>query len=118
MPPGIKPSVDAIDVHAHYGAYRGKPSPVWNECMSGDVDVVLRRAALANIRLIIVSPLSGLLPRGQSDAVSANGEAARAVAAHNGLRYWVLVDPTKPATFEQARAALPGPKCAGIKIHP
>ena len=107
-----------IDVHAHVGASRNRTSRVWNECMSGDAQTVLRRAALANVRLTVVSPLSGLMPRGNADPVSANEEAVRVVAAHDALRCWALVDPLKPATFAQARLMLGRPKCVGIKIHP
>ena len=110
--------IAAIDVHGHYGAYTNSSSPVWNECMSGDVQTVLQRAALANIRLTVVSPNSALLPRGKADPVSGNEEAAQAVAAHDALCHWVVVHPREPETFEQARRMLPGPKCLGIKIHP
>lgn len=111
-------TIAAIDVHAHYGVFSNKTSRVLNECMSGDAQTVLRRAALANIRLTLVSPLSGLTPRGKADPVSANEEAARIVAPREALRHWALVDPLKPATFTQARCMLAGQKCVGIKIHP
>jgi len=114
----INREIAAIDVHAHFGAYRDKSSLVCNERMSADAQTVLRRAALANIRLTAVSPLSGLLPRGKADPVSGNEEAARTVAAHDALYHWALVDPLKAETFEQARRMLAGQKCVGIKIHP
>ena len=114
----INREIAAVDVHAHFGTYKNSSSPVWNECMGGDARVVLRRAALANVRLTVVSPLSGLQPRGKADAVFGNEEAARTVAAHDALRHWVVVDPLKPETYEQARRMLPGSKCVGVKIHP
>jgi hypothetical protein len=62
--------------------------------------------------------MEGLLPRGSSDPVSANVSAAGIVARTDGLMHWVIVDPLKPETFEQASDMLSGPKCAGMKIHP
>ena len=49
-----------------------KFSQIRNEWMSGDAKTVLRRAWPANIRFTIVSPLSGLMPRGKADPVFGN----------------------------------------------
>lgn len=114
----INREIAAIDVHAHFGEFSNKPSHVLRECMSASARTVLERAALANIRLTFVSPLSGLMPRGKADAVAGNEEAARTVTPDAALRQWVVVDPLNPGTFEQARRMLAGPKCVGIKIHP
>src|SRR5262245_2612042 len=111
-------TIQAIDVHAHYGKYdRGKDDIV-NEFMTGDADVVVRRARQANTRLTIVSPLQALLPRFQGDPVGGNVDAARVVAQTEGLLQWVVIDPTKPRTYEQAEEMLQLPKCVGIKVHP
>ena len=114
----INREIEAIDVHAHYGIDCSNTSVLWNQIMSGDAQIVLQRAALANIRLTVVSPLAGMQPRGQGAPVSANEDAAQVVSAHEGLRQWVIVHPLESETFEQARRLLPGPKCVGIKIHP
>ncbi len=79
---------------------------------------MLKRARLANTCMSIVSPLEALLPRCDNDPVSGNADAARVVAANEGLRQWVVVDPLKPETYEQADEMLRLPRCAGIKIHP
>ncbi len=114
----LNESVPAIDVHAHFGRYNcGHPSIV-NEFMSGDASVVVERARRANIRLTIVSPLEALLPRGQADAVAGNRNAARIVAATPGLLQYVVVDPRRPETYQQAEEMLQLPTCVGIKIHP
>jgi len=105
-------------MHGHYGRCGNSTSPVWADCMSGDIDTVRRRAARANIRLTVVSPLAGLMPRGHSDPVSANADAARVSGAHDDICCWALVDPLKPETFEQAKNMLDGTKCVGIKVHP
>jgi predicted TIM-barrel fold metal-dependent hydrolase len=111
-------TIQAIDVHAHYGRYdRGRADMV-NEFMTGDAAVVVRRAGQANIRLSIVSPLTALLPRFGGDPVAGNVEAARVVAETDGLLQWVVIDPTKPQTYAQAEEMLRLPKCVGIKIHP
>ena len=110
--------IPAIDVHAHYGRSAGtKPAQV-HEFESGDAAEVVRRARLAGVRLTIVSPLTAVLPRGGADPVAGNDEAARVVADFPELLQWVVVDPLKPKTYEQAAALLGRPKCAGMKIHP
>jgi len=110
--------VQAIDVHAHYGEYINAGSGLAHSLCSGDASVVLERARLAETAITIVSPLQALLPRHNADPVSGNADAARVVAQHDGLRQWVVVDPLKPETFEQADQMLRRPSCAGIKIHP
>jgi len=110
--------IQAIDVHAHYGIYLQPERPSAEPFMTGDAATVVRRAKEANTQYTIVSPLLGLLPRGKADAAAGNDEAARVVAEHEGLLQWVIIDPRRPRTFEQADAMLRTPKCVGIKIHP
>ncbi len=111
-------TIQAIDVHGHYGRYdRGQPDPV-NEFMTGDAELVVRRARQANTRLTIVSPLEALLPRFKGDPIAGNRHAARIVGETDGLLQYVVVDPTKPRTYEQAEEMLQLAKCVGIKIHP
>lgn len=112
-------SIQAIDVHAHYGTYDcGRKNDVVNDFMTGDAAEVVRRAKLVHTRLTIVSPLSALLPRGGGDPVRGNQEAARDVAATEGLLQYVVIDPLHPETYAQAEQMLRLPKCVGIKIHP
>ena len=94
--------IEAIDVHAHFGPCSGARFQIVNQLMSGDPDIVLQRARAARTRLTMVSPLEALLPRLKGDPVSANVHAVRIVADTHGLRQWVVVDPLKPETFEQA----------------
>ncbi len=111
-------SLQAIDVHGHFGRYdRGPGSPL-NAFMTGDVGVVVERAKRANIRLTIVSPLEALLPRGQADVVQGNRNAADTIARTPEFRQYVVIDPRKPETFRQADQMLRLPSCVGIKIHP
>jgi predicted TIM-barrel fold metal-dependent hydrolase len=109
----------AIDVHGHIGQYvqRNTP-PLKAQWMSGDAATVAARARAVNIRYTVVSPLLGLLPRGQADAVAGNIEAQQAIEATDGLLQWVVLNPLQPATFDQAREMLTHPKCMGVKIHP
>jgi len=109
----------AIDVHGHHGQYvQPQTSPLKRRFMSADPAAVAARAARANIRYTVVSPLQALVPRGQSDAVTANNEACRIVEETEGLLQWVVLHPGQPATFQQVREMLMRPKCMGIKIHP
>lgn len=111
-------SIQAIDVHAHYGTYDcGKPDLV-NDLMTGDANVVVERARKVNVQLTIASPLTALLPRGGGDAVAGNIEAARIVPQTPGLLQYVVIDPRVPETYRQAAEMLQQPTCLGIKIHP
>lgn len=111
-------TLQAIDVHAHFGKYRGNKFKIANQFMSGNAELVVRRARLARTCLTIVSPLEALLPRLGGDPVSANTSTAKIVTETDGLLQWVVVDPTKEQTYRQAEEMLKLPKCVGIKIHP
>ena len=111
--------IQAIDVHAHFGRYRTAPPSELQEALySGEAELVLDRARKAHTCLTIVSPLEGLQPHLANDPVSANVHASELVARVDGLMHWVIVDPLRPETFEQAQDMLGRPKCAGIKVHP
>jgi predicted TIM-barrel fold metal-dependent hydrolase len=112
-------SVAAIDVHGHYGRnIRAGVADFVNDFMTADAAEVVRRAALAHIEWTIVSPLEALFPRFHGDAVAGNRSAARDVAATDGLLQYVVLDPRRAETFEQAAEMLRTPRCVGIKIHP
>jgi predicted TIM-barrel fold metal-dependent hydrolase len=114
--------VEAIDVHGHYGHYNMNPlyeaDPIRVQWMSADAAEVARRARAAATQWTVVSPLLAILPRAHADAVKGNIEAADIVPRTPGLLQWVVVDPTNPATYDQARDMLKQPRCVGIKIHP
>ncbi len=111
-------SVQAIDVHAHYGLNVTKKSKLLDRLASGDGNTVVQRARVANTRLTVVSPLTALFPRLEGDAVAGNIEAREVVAQTPGLLQWVVVNPLAPKTYEQACSMLALPTCVGIKIHP
>jgi len=112
-------NLSAIDVHGHYGRYEGAAAPALKQrFMSGDPAMVVARARQANTVYTVVSPMRGLMPRGEADAVAANEDAQRVVHQTDGLLQWVIVHPLQPETFDQARRMLQLPKCVGIKIHP
>lgn len=112
-------SIDAIDVHGHYGLYyRAQKSALLNSFSEGDVAIVLERAHKAHTVYTVVSPLLGLMPRGKSDPVSGNMDAQRVVRDSEGILQWVIIDPATPETYKQAEEMLSDSKCVGIKIHP
>jgi predicted TIM-barrel fold metal-dependent hydrolase len=114
----MRVDIEAIDVHGHYGSCEQDASDFNRLLMSGDAALVVRRARAVNIRWTVVSPLLGLMPRGHTDAVAGNNEAARVVAETDGLLQWVILDPRSPATYRQAEEMLPRPWCVGLKFHP
>ena len=112
--------IRAIDAHAHYGKfYREGFTELRNHFFSGDVQTVLKRSQAANTDWTVVSPLLGLFPRSRSKAPveEANDEAARLVEQNDGLLQWVIIDPRRKKTYQQAEQMLKLPKCVGIKIH-
>lgn len=112
-------TIQAIDVHGHYGRYHRHEIPsLVNQFMSADAAVVAQRARRANTQYTIVSPYLSLLPRGEADACAGNDEAERVVPATQGLLQWVVIHPLQPRTYEQAERMLQHRKCVGIKIHP
>lgn len=110
--------IAAIDVHGHYGEFLNTDQALVTRFRSGDLEIVARRAEETRTELTIVSPLKALMPRFDNDAVGGNDDAARTIPSYPSLRFWVVVDPRKDETFEQAARMLQLPQCAGIKIHP
>ena len=110
--------IQAIDIHAHYGACDRPGLPMVEEFCSGSGQTVADRARRARTQWTVVSPLLGLMPRGQADAFAGNEGAARVVDQTEGLLQWVIVNPLQPSTYDQAREILQLPRCAGIKLHP
>ncbi len=108
----------AIDVHGHYGVYYRKELTLHNRFMTATASQVEDRARRSGIGTTVVSPLLGLVPRFEADAVKGNEEAARVVEETPGLLQWVILNPNQPETFIQAAERLKHPKCVGIKIHP
>ncbi len=108
----------AIDVHAHYGLYRIDGAELAGRMISADAQTVARRARACGIQYTMVSPLTGLLPRGRASAVAGNEEAWDIVPKTDGLLQWVIVNPLEPQTYEQARRMLGQRKSVGIKLHP
>lgn len=117
-------SVRAIDAHGHYGVYPpSNPVERGNrltcEFMSGSAREVAVRAEECDVDWTVVSPLSGLMPRGtETDVAAGNAEAFRQIPRVPGLLQYVIVNPLQPKTYDQARMMLKSPWCVGIKIHP
>lgn len=110
--------VRAIDVHAHFGEYRGASFKILDQFMSGGPEIVVQRAQLAQTSLTMVSHIASFLPRLKGNPFSGNIDTARVVSETAGLLQWVVVNPLDPRTYKQAEEMLKLPKCVGIKIHP
>lgn len=112
-------SVQAIDVHGHYGICRNNADqPLRDQFFSADADTVVQRARGVNVAWTIVSPLSALQPRGMAGTVAGNKEAADMVSRTDGMLQWVVIHPLQEETYRQAEQMLQQPRCIGIKIHP
>ena len=111
--------IAAIDAHGHYGSYnRIESDSLTQAWMSAGAPEVAQRARACGVEWTLVSPLDGLLPRGQADSVAANESAHSEILATEGLLQYVIVNPLQPETFEQARRMLKNSRCPAIKIHP
>jgi predicted TIM-barrel fold metal-dependent hydrolase len=109
--------VKAIDVHGHFGSYdRGLGTRV-DTFMSASAAAVAQRGVDCGIELTIMSAIHGLIPY-RGDAVRGNASAESAANEHPGIRFWSIVDPRVPASYEQTERLLEHPRCMGIKIHP
>ncbi len=109
--------IRAIDVHAHFGDC-SRDNPLINAFGSADMNTVLARAEKIGVDFTIVSPLRGLMPQLGADPVAGNREAFELLPGRERMGMWVIVDPLKPETYDQARDILRHPRCMGIKIHP
>ena len=107
----------AIDVHAHFGPFDRGPSGLLDRMMSGDIEVVRRRAREADVGLTVVSAIHAMLPYG-GDVRRGNEDAVKAAEAHSEIRFWAVLDPRIKESYEQVLSLLDHPECEGIKIHP
>lgn len=107
----------AIDVHGHFGPYDRGLGNRTDEFMSASAEKVARRGLGCGIEITVVSAIHGLIPY-RGDAVRGNEEAAKAAEALPAIRFWSIVDPRVPESYEQTDCLLEHPGCAGIKIHP
>lgn len=110
--------IQAIDVHAHLGRMQRGKNLLIDELCSGDAQKVLARAAMANTRWTIVTPLDTLFPPLKADTFAANQRAVGIIAETEGLFQWAVLNPIQEQTYEQVAQMLELPKCLGIKIHP
>ena len=107
----------AIDVHGHFGPYdRGLGTRI-DSFMSAMADEVAQRGIDCGIEITVVSAIHGLIPY-RGNAALGNRDAALAVESNPALRFWTIVDPRMPESFEQSNELLRHPGCVGIKIHP
>ena len=71
----------AIDMHAHFGSHDHGAGTLVARMRSGDIEVVRRRAAAANVAITVVSSLQTFHPYG-GDIIRGNEMAAQAAAEH------------------------------------
>src|SRR4051812_47888979 len=95
----------AIDAHGHYGLYPPstaieRSNKLVCQFMSASAKDVTARAKDCGVGWTIVSPLSGLMPRGtKTDVVAGNNEAFRVIPSVAGLLQYVIVNPLQPKTY-------------------
>jgi predicted TIM-barrel fold metal-dependent hydrolase len=85
--------------------------------MSGGIEVVSARALACDIRITVVSAIRALIPY-RGDTTRGNEDAVAAAEQQDDIRFWVVIDPLRTETYEQADRLLAHPRCKGIKIHP
>ncbi len=85
--------------------------------MSATADQVAQRGLDSGIEFTVVSAIHGLIPY-RGNAVLGNRDAAVASEGNPALRFWAIIDPRMPESYEQTALLLEHPGCVGIKIHP
>ena len=109
--------MQAIDVHGHFGPYDRGTRALTDRMMSADIETVSQRALACGIQMTVVSAIRALIPY-RGDAVRGNEDAVAAAERQDDIRFWVVIDPLRRETYEQADRLLVHPRCKGIKIHP
>jgi len=111
----------AIDVHGHFGIYdsgeNNMVSRLRDKFFSGDISLVLSRAAAVNIEKTFVSPMKALMPNG-GDPIAGNQESKKIASKYSEVRFWAVLNPQVTEIWEQVKEIVSHPQCVGIKIHP
>ena len=107
----------AIDIHGHFGPYDRGNRCLSDHMMSGDIEVVRRRAQAADICLTVISALHAFMPY-KGDVLRGNEDACEAAEQYSDIRFWAVLDPKIKETYKQVESFLNHPRCKGIKIHP
>ena len=112
-------ALPAIDIHAHYGGWN-LPQPQLQSAqaeMPGELSLLLRNSAYANIAVSCVSHLGTLFPVGGAD-LRWNEDALLELSGVPRVRLLVTLDPRLPGSFHQAERLLASGQCLGLKLHP
>lgn len=109
--------MNAIDVHGHFGHYDRGLGTRTDRFMSAAPVEVAQRGANCGIDITVMSAIQGLMPY-RGNAVLGNAAAERAASDHPAIRFWAIIDPRVPESYEQTDRLLAHPRCVGIKIHP
>jgi len=109
----------AIDLHAHFGIYRGY-SEHQRKFFSANPEELVARTRACNIVLTVVSSMEAFdaAPDQPSNPQKANLEAARVADAHDSLRFYAVLNPKINDWQRQIDSFLSHPRCAGVKLHP
>ncbi len=103
-----------IDVHGHVGVLETPQDHLPPPWMWGDAARVESLAREAGIDEVFVSSLWSC---SRYDPASEQ-EARTAAEGSRRIRFWAVVDPRIPESFDAAHTALAHPKCVGVKLHP
>jgi len=107
----------AIDIHGHFGPYDKGNRGLSDQMMSGNIEVVRRRAQATDICLTVVSAIHAMMPYG-GNVLQGNEDACEAAEQYSDIRFWAVLDPKIKETYKQVESLLSHPRCKGIKIHP
>ena len=107
----------AIDIHGHFGPYDRGDGGLSDQMMSGDIEVVRRRAQATDICLTVVSAIHAFMPY-KGDVLRGNEDACEVAEQYSDIRFWAVLDPKILEIYKQVESLLSHPRCKGIKIHP
>lgn len=85
--------------------------------MGGTAADVARRGVDCGIEITVMSAIHGLIPY-RGNVIQGNIDAEASAGDHPGIRFWTIIDPRVPESYDQSDRLLAHPRCLGIKIHP
>ena len=108
--------VDAIDLHSHYNHGSPYDQIIEHPMARCEIDYLMEEYNSSHIRCGVYSSFASVLE--PKSIVDENNHLYEISQKHERVYQWVVIDPRRDETFDQADRILTSEKCLGIKIHP
>ena len=108
--------IDAIDMHTHYNHGSPYDQKIEHPMSRCEIDYLMEEYNSSHIRCGVYSSFASVLE--PKSIVDENNHLYEISQKHERVYQWVVIDPRRDETFDQADRILTSEKCLGIKIHP